>query len=87
MRVIAISGDTVEFSHDTWQKVVQERFEVLSDPEGVAIRAYGLLQRENGSVNCKRALVLVDEEGHERWMDPAGMMNAEGVLNRVERTK
>jgi mycoredoxin-dependent peroxiredoxin len=87
VRVIAISGDTVEFSHDTWQGVMQKRFAVLSDPEGVAIRAYGLLERESGGVNCKRALVLVDDKGHERWIEPAGMMNAQSVLDRIGRTK
>lgn len=85
--MIAVSADTVDVSHDTWHKVAQEKFVVLSDPDGVAIRAYGLLDRQDGKVNTKRALVLVDSEGHERWQEPAGTYGVEDLLHRIANTK
>ncbi len=85
-QVVAISADNQDFSHQTWEKAAQQKFPILSDPETVAIKAYGLLDSENGQPASKRTLILVDEQGMERWQEPAGSMTAPEVLKRIQGT-
>jgi len=83
-RVVAISADTQDLSHQTWEKAAQKQFSILSDPGTTAIKAYGLLTSQDGKPVSKRTLILVDEQGMLLWQEPAGSMTAEEVLKKIQ---
>lgn len=87
-RVVAISVDGQDLGHQTWNKAAQQKFSILSDPEAIAAKAYGIFETgEGGKPSNKRTLVLVDEQGMERWQEPAGKMTAEDVLKKIQETQ
>lgn len=87
-RVVAISVDNQDLGRQTWEKAVEKKFTILSDPTAATAKAYGVFESgEGGKPGNKRALVLVDEQGMERWQEPAGMMTAQEVLKRIQVTQ
>ncbi len=67
--ILAISVDDREHAHQVWEKVVDRKFAVLSDPGAKVIRRYGLLHADGhkDSDIAIRTTLLVDERGRERW--------------------
>ncbi len=84
IRVVAISVDGQDLGRQTWEKVAQEKFSILSDPQAATARAYGVYEAgEGGKPGNKRMLVLVDEQGRELWQQPAGMLTVADVMKQV----
>jgi peroxiredoxin len=69
VRLVAISVDDQQHAHDVWEKVAQEKFTVLSDPDLTVIRRYGLLHTAGHSGNdiALRTTVFVGQNGREQW--------------------
>lgn len=86
-RIVAISTDGQDLARQTWEKAAQQKLTVLSDPEAAAIKAYGLLDSEGGKLSSKRTLVLVDEQGNQRWQEPAGHLTVAAVVKRIRGTE
>ncbi len=84
IRVVAISVDGQDLGRQTWEKVAQEKFSILSDPQASTARSYGVYEAgESGKPSNKRMLVLVDEQGRELWQQPAGMLTVADVIKQV----
>jgi len=84
IRVVAISVDKQDLGRQTWEKVAERKFSILSDPGASAARAYGVFETgEGGKPSNKRMLVLVDEQGREVWQRPAGMLTVADVMKQV----
>lgn len=67
-----ISVDNQQHSRETWEKVVEEKFTILSDPDAVVIRKYGLLHAGGGVAHGERDIalrttILIGPDGRERW--------------------
>ena len=74
VRIIGISVDDQERTHETWEKAAARKITLLSDPDAKVIRQYGLLHEKGshakehpGSDIAIRTTVLIDPEGRERW--------------------
>ena len=69
VKVVAISVDDQQHAHDVWDKVVQQKFTVLSDPGAEVIKKYGLLHAGgHGDQDIAlRTTLLVDPNGIEKW--------------------
>jgi peroxiredoxin len=84
VEVVAISVD----SHDESRRLCQSRgytFPFLSDPDAVAIRAYGVLHPHGGEEGrdiARPAEFLVDSSGTIRWENLT-----ESVLTRLRPEK
>jgi peroxiredoxin len=69
VKIVAISVDDQQHARDVWDKVAQQKFTVLSDPEAQVIRKYGL-RHAGGHSDMDIALrttLLVDPQGIEKW--------------------
>jgi len=68
-RIAAITVDDVERNRGVWEKVLGKQFSVLSDPNAVVIRQYGLLHPGvKGEADIAlRTTLLIDAQGIERW--------------------
>ncbi len=93
VRIVAISVDDQEHAHMVWDKKVNQRFPVLSDPGAAVIRQYGLLH-PHGKGNMDIALrttLLIDEQGRERWRRVSESVpdipKADEVLQRLQAGK
>jgi peroxiredoxin len=69
VHVIAISADDVEHARLVWQKKVDQKFPVLSDPGAKVISQYGILHAKGHDDEgiAIRTAVLLDEKGVEVW--------------------
>ncbi|HYX68110.1 MAG TPA: redoxin domain-containing protein [Terriglobales bacterium] len=84
IKVVAISVDPQDLGRQTWEKVAERKFSILSDPQASAARAYGVFEAgEGGKPSNQRMLVLVDEQGREVWQHPAGMLTVADVIKQV----
>ena len=69
VRLIPISVDDQEHAHEVWEKAANKKFTILSDPNAVVIKKYGLLHEGGhaGSDIALRTTILVGPDGRERW--------------------
>jgi thioredoxin-dependent peroxiredoxin len=69
VRLIPISVDDQEHTHEVWEKAANKKFTILSDPNAVVIKKYGLLHERGhaGSDIALRTTILVGPDGRERW--------------------
>ncbi len=68
-RLVAISVDDQEHARLVWDKKIDRKFPILSDPGAIVIRQYGLLHvHGKGDEDIAiRTTLLLDEQGRERW--------------------
>lgn len=69
VRVAGISVDDQEHARLVWDKQINRKFTILSDPAAKVIREYGLLH-EHGKGDddiAIRTTLLIDEQGREQW--------------------
>src|SRR5215469_16002947 len=92
-RLVAISVDDREHARLVWEKVVDRRFTILSDPGAQVIRTYGLIHSNAGKEGDNIALdttLLVDAEGRERWRRVSATLpdipSAEEILERIRQS-
>ncbi len=67
---MALSSDDVEHARLVWEKKVDRKFPVLSDPGAKTITRYGLLHAKgsrNGDDIALRTTILIDANGIEQW--------------------
>ncbi len=84
IRVMAISVDPQDLGRQTWEKVGEKKFAILSDPAASAAKAYGVYEAgEGGKPSNKRMLILVDEQGRIAWQKPSGMLTVADVMKQV----
>lgn len=69
VRLIPISVDDQEHAHEVWEKAAGKKFTILSDPNSVVIKKYGLLHESGhaGADIALRTTILVGPDGRERW--------------------
>lgn len=69
VRIIGISVDDQQRTHETWEKAAAKKITLLSDPGAKVVRQYGLLHEKGHGESdiALRTTVLIDPEGHERW--------------------
>jgi peroxiredoxin len=91
--VVAISADDREHARQVWEKTVDRRFTVLSDPGARVIRTYGVLHPGAGYMGQDIALdtsLLVDVDGRERWRQVSQTLpdlpRARDVLARIRQS-
>jgi len=70
--LVPISVDNQQHSRETWEKVAEKKFTILSDPDAVVIRKYGLLHAGGGVAHggrdiALRTTILIGPDGRERW--------------------
>ena len=70
--LVPISVDNQQHSRETWEKVAGKKFTILSDPDAVVIRKYGLLHAGGGVAHggrdiALRTTILIGPDGRERW--------------------
>lgn len=91
-RILAISVDEREHTHNVWEKVVGKKFAVLSDPEAKVVRRYGLLHPSGhkGDDIAIRATIVLDEQGREQWRRVSETIgdipSADEVIAHLDRT-
>ncbi len=92
VRVLGISVDDQEHARMVWEKVTGRQFSILSDPDAMVIRRYGLLhQKGRGQTDIAiRTTLFVDAEGRERWRRVSDTIpdipKAEEILKRIRET-
>ena len=91
---MAISVDDGEHARLVWEKVVDRRFTILSDPGAQVIRTYGLVHSSAGKEGQDIALdttLLVDADGRERWRRVSATLpdipSADELLGRIRESK
>ena len=74
VRIVGISVDDQERTHETWEKAAARKITLLSDPDAKVIRQYGLLHEKGshakehpGSDIAIRTTVLIEPDRRERW--------------------
>ena len=69
VRLIPISVDDQEHAHEVWEKAANKKFTILSDPNAMVIKRYGLLHEGGhaGSDIALRTTILIGPDGRERW--------------------
>src|SRR5215471_1542302 len=70
--LVPVSVDDQQHAHEVWEKVANEKFAILSDPDAALIRKYGLLHQGGGAAHggtdiALRTTLLIDPEGREQW--------------------
>jgi peroxiredoxin len=87
-RLVAITVDPPEKTRETWERITNKRFTILSDPERRIIRQYGLLHEQpRGPDIALRSTLILDENSVERWREVSATVpqipKAEEVLKRL----
>ena len=89
---MAISVDQRKEARLVWEKVVDRRFTVLSDPDGVVTRSYGIVH-EGGGPEGDIALdtsILVGTDGRELWRKVSqtlpDLLTAEQTLEQIRKS-
>src|SRR5215813_6258131 len=69
IRLIPLSVDDQQHSHDVWEKAAEKKFTILSDPGAKVIRQYGLLHQAGHADTdiALRTTLLIGADGHEKW--------------------
>ena|SRR5579883_2719188 len=72
VRLVAISVDDQQHTHDVWEKAAEKKFTILSDRGAVVVKRYGLLHEGGGAAHggndiALRTTLLVGPDGRERW--------------------
>jgi peroxiredoxin len=90
---VAISVDDREHARLVWEKVVDRRLTILSDPAAQVIRTYGLVHSSAGKKGEDIALdttLLVDADGRVRWRRVSATLpdipSAEEILGRIRES-
>lgn len=63
--MICISADDQTAARATWEKIVERKFTVLSDPGSKVIRLYGVLDETEGI--ALDTTLFIGADGRERW--------------------
>ncbi len=69
VRLIPISVDDQQHAHETWERVAEKKFTILSDPGAQIIRRYGLLHQSGHAESdiALRTTLLIAPGGREKW--------------------
>jgi peroxiredoxin len=69
VRLVPISVDDQQHAHEVWERAADKKFTILSDPEAMVIRKYGLVHESGhgGSDIALRTTLLIGPDGRERW--------------------
>ena len=69
VRLVPLSVDGQKDAHQAWEKVAEKKFRILSDPDAVVIRKYGLLHAGggDGADIALRTTILIAPNGREKW--------------------
>jgi peroxiredoxin len=72
VRLVPISVDNQQHAREVWEKVVEKKFTILSDPGATVIKKYGLLHESGGAAHggsdiALRTTILVGPDGSEQW--------------------
>jgi peroxiredoxin len=91
-RLVAITVDPPEKTRETWERITDKRFTILSDPERSIITQYGLLHKQRGGPDIAiRATLILDENSVERWREVSATVGqipkAEDVLQQLRELK
>jgi len=64
VRLVPISVDDQQHAHEVWEKVVDKKFTILSDPGATVIKRYGLLHEggHGGKDIALRTTLLIGPE-------------------------
>lgn len=93
VRIVAISADDVAHAREVWDKKVEHKFPVLSDPGAKVIGQFGLLHAQGRGDDdiAIRTSLLVDENGIEKWRrvstSIAETPSVEEILGSIRQTK
>jgi peroxiredoxin len=70
--LVPISVDDQQQARETWEKVAEKKFTILSDPGAMVIKKYRLLHEGGGVAHGRtdialRTTILIGRDGRERW--------------------
>ncbi len=93
-RILGISVDDQSGAQTAYSTAAQKQFSILSDPDRIAIHAYGLVHgggRVDGADIAIRTTLLVDENGNMKWRrastNTLHTETAADVLSHIRQTQ
>lgn len=69
VKIVAISVDDQQHTHEVWDKVTNQKITILSDPKAEVIKRYGLLHARAAGGNdiALRTTLLIGPQQIEKW--------------------